>query len=159
MTVVYSENKASLDDLRGLLYKTTNYFSPPLHSTVNISDYAKKMRKFAYTSEAWCSSLIGIVSCYLNNYVTYEGFITYVCVLRKFQRKHIVSNLMSMLFKKAYEMSFFNISLEVSKVNEGAILLYKQNGFVIANTTETVYTMKKLLSTPPPPHTMSILHR
>jgi len=106
-------------------------FIPSLKLTVNIEDYAKKIREFGHTIEAWKDGiLIGLVAFYINR-LKDTLFITNVSVLPDNNNNGIASLLIKNMLEYAYENSFYIIDLEVNSKNIKAISVYQKFGFKI----------------------------
>lgn len=116
------------------LYKyflsVSNLFVPNLCNVVDIKDYANKVFRNALIIESWDNStLIGVMACYANNHTTKEAFITSVSVMQEYQGKGICKSMFKVLYSILLSMRFKNVSLEVSKNNKKALMLYYSENF------------------------------
>jgi ribosomal-protein-alanine N-acetyltransferase len=127
---ILKTNTATEKDIFFHLKKCNHLFVPPLDTDLDIKEYSKKIKKNAYTFEAWNdNSLIGLVACYLNNPETNEGYITNVSVVEKYHGHGIAKKLLMNNLTKAKQKKFTNLKLEVQKNNRKAIQLYSKLGF------------------------------
>jgi ribosomal protein S18 acetylase RimI-like enzyme len=144
--ILFYANNASLTEIKQYLVECAGLFNPPLYTHIDISDYAKKIYSSAYICEARAGNkLAGLIACYLNNTETFEGFITHISVLKEFQGQNIATQLIKSAVKKADELHFQKISLEVDCTNAKAISLYKKCGFMFSEQRNTKYQMIKYL--------------
>lgn len=126
----YSLTKAAYTDIVSHLETCKNDFIPPLQETVNISNYARKIKAKSITFEAWQSHrLVGLIAAYFNDPESKSGFITNVSVERGFAGQGIASNLLSRTIKYAQENKFNEIRLKVHARNALAVALYRKHGF------------------------------
>jgi ribosomal-protein-alanine N-acetyltransferase len=92
----FYDNKTTKEDIQKYFIEIADCFLPPLYMYVDINIYAEKIRRFAYTGEAWFENrLIGLIACYLNNKDTHEAFITHLSVHTQFCNRGIASHLIS----------------------------------------------------------------
>ena len=128
--IVFTENKASLDEIYAHLLACNEYYKPHLSKTVDIREYAKKIHSHAVTFEAWSDRrLIGLVVAYLNDTSGRHGYITNVSVVKEFMGRGIAKKLMAMCFDRSKDANFIDIMLEVVRENVEAIHLYQKCGF------------------------------
>lgn len=142
----YKTNSASKEEIEKYLIKTSNIFSSPLVSRVDISSYSKKIKELSFTFECWHQDcLVGLVACYLNDSIRKEGFVTNVSVLKEYQEKGIATKLLNQAINQALVLEFSKISLEVSIDNNKAINFYKKNNFNIEKEKKYKYKMSNNL--------------
>lgn len=118
---------ASQDDIYSHLCKCDKDFKPPLHTRVDIKNYANKIYEKAITFEAWTQDgLVGLVAAYLNSP---SGYITNVSVLKCFEHRGIGSALLGMCLKKSTHENIKIMMLEVNKDDNRIIEMYRSFGF------------------------------
>ncbi len=116
---------------------------PALQHTVNINQYASKIRDKAQTFEAWSNNtLVGLIAVYMNDPKLHTAFITSVSVVATMQGKGIANQLLTFVINKATELRYSTLQLEVNNANNTAIQLYTKNGFTKLATNETITTMQ-----------------
>lgn len=110
---------------------------------VDISVYAKKIRQFANTIEAWNGSeLIGLCACYMNDYKNLCGYITHIALDKQCRGEGIGTLLLLETKQLLKERGFHKIKLEVHKQNSFAFHFYCQRGFVIKEDRLNKYLME-----------------
>jgi ribosomal protein S18 acetylase RimI-like enzyme len=123
-------NKASQISILLLLEACDEDFIPKLSSCVDLNYYAKKLHSKAFNYEYWIGQkLIGLVSMYWDNNTNSSAFISNVCVLNNYSGKGVASKLLRSCILYAENNRIEEIKLEVSKVNNIIIMLYKKHGF------------------------------
>lgn len=143
----YKINIATLSNIESHLFRCSDMFSPPLNEIVNISNYAKKLRKHALTLEAWHDDeLIGLVACYMNNKESLSGYISNVSVCNEYMGMGIATKLLERTIQIAFEKKYNFIELEVGVDNQSAIKLYHKCGFIITEESTDKLKMKILLN-------------
>jgi ribosomal protein S18 acetylase RimI-like enzyme len=126
----YNTDTATILAISDHLSICSNNFIPTLTNRVDIFKYAKKIRKFANTFEAWYKNdLIGLNAIYLNDTQTKIGFITNVSVDNRFNKLGIGVQLLKLSFEYAKNRGFERLILEVHPLNVNAIHFYLKNGF------------------------------
>ena len=140
--MLYTTNRASLNDIYKHLVICDSNFVPPLSSRVNIMDYSQKIRNNAITIEAWHhKDLVGLIACYANDKAQKAAFITIVSVALNFQKRGIANHLMLNLLKKRGITIFKEIRLEVLVDNKAAISLYSKFGFKVEKQESSIISM------------------
>jgi len=132
--VRYAVDEAARDTIAAHLRRCDKLFVPALSERIDVSGYAAKIRESATTFEAWDGvALVGLVAAYLNRPERSEGFVTSVSVEPAFQGAGVADSLMHNCIRRARELGFARIALEVHAANESALALYRRNGFVAAD--------------------------
>lgn len=130
MTIKYSQNTASQDQIIEHLEQSSKYFNPPLDSYVSIPNYGKKIFENAITFEAWDGNiLVGLAAVYFNDYSSKIGFWTNLSLLREYQKRGIASELTRQLINYAQLNEFLKINLEVKMINKNVYCFHKNQGF------------------------------
>ena len=144
--IIYQEGTAKKKEITEHLNACNQLFNPALSSYVNISQYSIRLKEFAHTFEAWDNSiLIGLVGCYLNDNINYNGHISNVSVIKEYHGKGIAKKLLATTIKKASQLGMKSITLEVESTNNAAIKLYKNIGFEISGKNKNKYSMILIL--------------
>jgi len=144
--ITYFTNYATEEDIHLHLLICKNNFIPALDVTVNINEYARKIRNNAVTFEAWHNKiLIGLIAAYFNN-KNIKGYITNVSVHGDYLRKGIASKLMNDCINYGNKIRYKEISLEVNKLNKNAIILYEKFNFRKTGEKEKFLTMTLILN-------------
>lgn len=134
-TYVFTEDKASLQDVFDHLYACSHRFVPSLDSRVDILQYSTKICENATTYECWNDSeLVGLVAVYVSEDVM---FVTSVSVLHEHARRGIASELVKCCIQSARRLNLLKIRLEVNKSNTRACELYLAHGFKHAGQVDT----------------------
>jgi len=127
----FTTGQASWNDIQIHLIGCDSEFDPSLSSSVNLSEYSKKIEKYSTTFEAWSENvLIGLIAAYFNDMEHKIGFITNVSVLPGFKGKGLASRLMEYVLRFALDQGFRRVELEVKPSNTAAIRLYAKFGFL-----------------------------
>jgi len=143
MGILYTQGKASAEDIFFHLNKCNKDFTPSLDNKVNIQEYASKIFEKAVTFEAWDEDiLVGLVAAYVNDRGNQVVFITNVSVIETHRGKGIVCNLLKNCISHARQNHFKSIILEVSALNGRAILIYEKAGFQIQGNKNSLLIMK-----------------
>jgi ribosomal-protein-alanine N-acetyltransferase len=144
--VYYKIKTASCEVIIEHLNRCTNFFNPPLHTYVDIQKYGEKIDNHAITFEAWDeNTLVGLIAAYFNDENTKIGFITNVSMLKEYQGLGIASKLLLLTIEYGKEHNFRMLRLEVNKINQKALTLYKRHGFVETQQNENSVMMEYLL--------------
>lgn len=139
--IEYDFNIASEKEIEVHLRKTSDRFTPPLDTYVNIEEYATKIKNNSNTFEAWNDkNLIGLIAVYMNreNKIAY---ITSVSVFKEYLKKGIASTLLSRCIQFYKKLNFFRIDLEVFAINKYAVGFYRKKGFKIMQNESNTYIM------------------
>jgi|688.fasta_scaffold998324_2 ribosomal protein S18 acetylase RimI-like enzyme len=127
--LIYSRDRASVDDIADHLRICSDYFRPPLSDRVNVVTYSLKIRNFANTFEAWFDrQLVGLVAAYQNTEAG-EAFVTSVSTDSRYKGKGIGSRLLFEMIEFYGNSGISKIELEVNGVSDQAISLYSKIGF------------------------------
>ncbi len=119
-------------------------FNPPLHNSVQIPAYSKKIAEHATTFEAWSDvTLVGLVAVYYNDYTSWRGFITSVSVVQDFQRCGVAGKLIQRTLEYGVEAGFKAIALQANVACKPAIALYRKYGFSISRTDGDKVTLEQ----------------
>jgi ribosomal protein S18 acetylase RimI-like enzyme len=140
----YTVNESNSNQIYNHLELINHLFLPPLDSYVNLKTYSLKIHKSAIKFECWeDKKLIGLVAVYLNDKESKRGYITNVSILDNYTGFGIASLLIARSIKKAKELGFNYIDLEVFKNNINALNLYKKLGFLVYSTSQNKIIMRK----------------
>lgn len=127
-------NDSTEAEIRDHLFLCDQHFVPPLSERTDIHHYAKKLREYALTCEAWQQRLlVGLVAAYLN---PTEGscYISNVSVLSNHAGQGLATRLVKTLLTHVLTLNITRASLEVSAQCQPALRLYQKLGFqVVAN--------------------------
>ena len=129
----YSYGKLSFEDVLTFFQETDREFPIPLSARVDMDSYAKKLSEFS--DFAICrdgESIIGMISCYTNQPPL--GYISNVCVKKRYQSKKVFSKLLHLLRTNAKELGISNLQLEVDADNDNARRIYDHYGFRVLET-------------------------
>jgi len=128
----FSMNRSSLKDILDHLSLCSNNFSPPLHTYVDLDEYASKLFSKSEKFEAWVKDkLIGLIAVYLNDPKKETGFVTNVSVISEFQGTGLASRMLDNVIKYAVQECYQCLTLEVGQDNLIAKKLYNKKGFHI----------------------------
>ncbi len=132
MEIIYKLNTATTEHINEHLQKCSMLFVPTLDTTVNINEYANKIRNHAHTFEAWVAEeLMGLNAAYLNQIEQKIGFITNVSVDLQLQGLGVGNQLLKNSCLYAKNLGFTHINLEVHSLNKKAFHFYLKNGFTV----------------------------
>jgi ribosomal protein S18 acetylase RimI-like enzyme len=147
MTVSYTANVATVDQLSDHLRRCDDAYVPPLSERVRIEDYARKLAERATRLEAWNEgALIGLVAAYLPSGADAPVYISDVSVVPEQRGRHIASALLTECAALARHHAVDRLRLEVHRRNEPAIGLYEANGFHAIAEAEDILTMERPLN-------------
>lgn len=110
------------------LEDTDEEFDIPLSQKVNLSDYASKLSKLS--SFSYCidnGHIVAMISCYVNRPPI--GYISNVCVVRKYQGIGLFTKLLSKLKDESSHLGITYLRLEVNVDNIRARRVYERSGF------------------------------
>lgn len=123
-------NKAEEKEIFSHLMEMDNFFVPPLHTYVDIKDYAHKLFTKAIRFEVWKDDeLKGLIAGYANK-ENNQYFISNYSVSPDLQSLKAAYNLLTKVDEYCKENGISSISLEVQTENSKAIAFYKRNGFM-----------------------------
>lgn len=126
LSIKYSHNESTKDEIRGHLEIMSPYFQPPLAGRCSITDYSLKLFTYAQREEAYCNdSLIGLVAYYIDGKTAY---VSNVSVLPEYSRKNIGSTLLTKMESFLTKSGISIVSMEIAD-NELMIAFYRKNGF------------------------------
>ncbi len=113
----------------------------------DIIQYVDKIIKHANVLTYFIEGeLAGFIAYYCNDKNKYKAFLTMLCVANGFEGKGIGKFLLQTSLLNVRELGFKTYSLEVNKNNLTAINLYTNYGFVIVETKDKTFIMKKDVS-------------
>jgi len=139
--LAYRTKTASREAISEHLSRCDACFNPPLHTYVDIGEYARKIFDHAVTFECWRGKeLVGLIGAYFNN-VTRIAFVTSVSVLKEYQGEGIATALMGHLIDCATGGDMIELKLELYESNSKALQLYARHGFVVAQREENKTVM------------------
>ena len=131
--LAYRTKTASYEAIFEHLSRCDGCFSPPLHTYVDIGEYARKIFDHAVTFECWRGNeLVGLIGAYFNK-VTRIAFVTIVSVVKAHQGQGIATALMGNLIDCATKGDMFELRLELNAGNSKALQLYARHGFVVTH--------------------------
>lgn len=143
MEIQYAQGTASEEDIFFHLHKCNKDFIPPLDNKVNIKEYAAKIFEKAITFEAWDNNImVGLVAAYFNDLENKTGYITSVSIIRTYRGIGIAHNLLNNCITHAGLNNFKSICLEVSALNNQAVLIYKKIGFQVQEENDSLLIMR-----------------
>jgi len=128
--IKYCKQTAKFEIIKQHLISASPSFMPPLNTYVDINRYAKKIRNYAITFEAWSNDvLVGLAAVYFNDNITKIGFCTNLSVLEEYQGMGIGYQLMNNVINYGNNHGFSKINLETKIFNRKAIAFYTKIGF------------------------------
>jgi ribosomal protein S18 acetylase RimI-like enzyme len=140
--VCHADNSASAAQIAAHLARCDSRFVPRLSARVDIAAYAAKIAAHAVRFEAWSGGeLIGLVAAYCNDAACGAAFITSVSVLEAWSGAGIAAALVRRCCGYAKLQALGRLRLEVAAGNAGAIRLYENCGFSIAERSASWLTM------------------
>jgi len=143
MEIHYKTKIAKAQDIYKHLMECKENFHPPLDTSVNIQEYAKKLFNNSVTFEAWDKlRLVGLVATYFNDTKNHLGFISNVSVSTTYSGKRIASTLMNNCINYAAKHHIKEINLEVNKNSTNAIHLYEKFNFKKTGNKENFVIMR-----------------
>lgn len=146
VSIKYKTGTAGKNSIEKHLLECSDSFVPPLNTYVDIPEYAKKLKKYSVTFEAWNNSdLVSLIACYLNNEKK-SGFITNVSTNPMFQGKKITTQLFLMMFNYMILKNYILLSLEVNRLNTKAVNYYIKLGFKINRINSTTEKFNMFLN-------------
>ncbi len=130
MPLKFSYGKLTFEEVREFLLETDKEFPTPLSTHVDIDVYAKKLSDFSDFSICRDGDdIVGMISCYTNQPPI--GYISNVCIKKRYQGKSIFSSMFSLLTVHMKEKEIDVLRLEVDSLNEKAKSIYFRQGFRI----------------------------
>jgi ribosomal protein S18 acetylase RimI-like enzyme len=131
----YRNTTPSLEAVEKFLYETKDEFNVPLDQLADIKLYALKLHEYSEFSLCYDDEImIGMISCYMNH--SPEGYISNVCVKKKYQQMGIFKNLFNGLISIAKKKGINRITLEVNNENIIAFNAYIKTGFLLQKILE-----------------------
>lgn len=128
--ITYRVKKLKKVEIFNYLKSIDQYLTPKLSSRVDLRMYSGKLYKNAvFFCACDINMIVGIISCYLNDYVGNRGYISSFSVLEPYRRRGIATNLLKILIDYAYAIGVKEISLRVYRFNKSAIIFYEKNKF------------------------------
>lgn len=139
-------NTTSAEQIRSHLELVDLDFTPPLHSYVNISEYAEKLAEKSFRIEAFKneSLLVGLLAGYFN-YKEQSFFISNFSVVKGMQGKGVAKLLMTKLEELInLENGIHQIDLEIFNENQRAYNFYMKHGFKKTATMKRFSRLTKM---------------
>jgi ribosomal protein S18 acetylase RimI-like enzyme len=128
----YRIGTATSEEIARHLKACAESFDPPLHTYVEIENYARKIHDNSITFEAWIGNeLVGLIATYYNDTEHKTGFITDTSVIEGYRCHGIAAHLMKQVIKYGIKQDFIQLNLEVGEDNLPARKLYEDNDFII----------------------------
>jgi ribosomal protein S18 acetylase RimI-like enzyme len=141
--IKFKTKTASEHEILNHLSECNNSFIPPLSNKVYLISYSKKIVEKAITFEAWNEDkLAGLIAAYFNDSEKRTGYITNVSIVPEFAGKGIGSELLLNCIDYAMKEDYYEIKLEVNKLNIKGISLYKKHNFVQIDERDDNIIMK-----------------
>ena len=132
-----THNRSSQEQIEHFFYDCSNQFNPPFASSVDITEYAKKIRDNALTIETWDNDeLVAIIAAYVNGDKLY---IPYICTKYKCAGLGLGQAGFDYLMKTINDCK--EVELEVRKNNVKAINFYHKLGFEVSTENNDKYKM------------------
>lgn len=130
-----------ISELEFLLQEIDAEFDPPLSSSVNLANYAKKMYENATIfSVHEGSKLVAVIAVYCNDSSQQAAFVTMLAVAKSHRFHGLGSNLVKTTIDYLKKKFFKSIKLEIYKTNYKAVSFYKRLQFaVIGETNRSVF--------------------
>jgi len=146
MHVIFSAQKAKVEDVIKHLLMCDEQFVNEIKKRVFIDEYAKKIVNNALTFEAWHDNeLIALLAIYCNSTDQLSAHITNVSVLPEWSNKGIASRLMDSCITSVINTEYKGIELEVNKYNKKAMDFYAKFDFIKLAGNESMVRMKKII--------------
>lgn len=136
-------NKSEEKDIFSHLMEMDNLFVPPLHTYVNIKEYAQKLFTKSLRFEIWKNNeLKGLIAGY-HNQTTNQYFISNYSVSPDLRGLNAAFVLLNKLDEYSKENDISILLLEVRKENLKAIAFYEKNGFKKVKEEKTTFLMER----------------
>jgi ribosomal-protein-alanine N-acetyltransferase len=142
-SIKFRAKTASENEILNHLSECNNSFVPPLSNKVDLISYSKKIVEKAITFEAWHEDkLAGLIAAYFNDSEKRTGYITNMSIVPEFTGRGIGSELLLNCINYAVKEDYYEISLEVNKLNVKAVSFYKKQNFVQMDERDDNIIMK-----------------
>lgn len=142
--IKYTIAHATSTQIYNHLLACDNSFRPRLSTRVNLVEFADKIFNKTVSFEAWDKDLlVGLVACYLNDYVNHTGYINHVSTLSTYHSCGIATQLLRNCLRFASCTGFQTIGLEVAEDNIRAQALYTYLGFTITRCLDQAVYMER----------------
>ena len=128
--VIITSGALSAPNILCLFNKFDSCFYPSFSTTINLSEYAIKLSRYAYFMIYKVDSGIEGLLAYYKNERYHDYYIPFLCVSKTRQNKGVGKQLIECL-KLNVEPEYSSISLEVNKNNVKAYDFYLKMGFKI----------------------------
>jgi len=158
-SITFRIRTASEEEILNHLSECNNSFIPALSTKVDLISYSTKIVEKAITFEAWHEDkLAGLIAAYFNDSKKGTGYITNLSIVPEFTGRGIGSELLLNCISYAVKEDYYEIKLEVNRLNLEAISLYKKHNFVQMDDRDDNVIMKwnnqskencPIVSTPP----------
>lgn len=136
-------NTASQDDIERFLHLRSRCFSPDFGSSIDIGEYAKKLRTYGNTYELWYEGeLDALLVVYFSESLK-QIYVPYICT----EGSHYGPNVGQYLFQMitSFSVPFEYIRLEVREDNKKALDFYLKQGFTeISKEGKKIHLEKQL---------------
>ena len=136
-----------IKSIKEMLEKNDHDFPVSLMKRVNPDEYLKKVMSHGKINIA-VNDKNQVTSCiffYSNNLETNTGFITLLCVDKKYRNCGIASRLLSLAFSNMLDSNMKYCELSTNTENSRSINLYRKKGFTeIRREKDEIYFRKKL---------------
>lgn len=121
---------ASVESIYTHLNNCKHLFVPSLETTVDIKEYAAKIRNHGKTFEIWHKEhLIALVAVYLNDFQIKRGFVTNVSTELAYNGMGFATELLTCCIEHAMQNGFETLDLQVHENNLAAKALYLKLNF------------------------------
>lgn len=125
-------------ELESLLKEIDVDFDPPLSSSTNLAEYAKKIYENATIfSVHEDGKLVAAAAVYCNHPDRQTAFVTMLAVVAGHRSHGLGSNLIKTTIAYLSKRSFKFLKLEIYKTNLKAIQFYKNLDFVLVGETDS----------------------
>ena len=130
-----------ISELESLIKEIDADFDPPLSSSVNLANYAKKMYENATIfSVHEGGKLVALMAVYSNDVNRQAAFGTMLAVAKSHRVYGLGPNLIKTTIDYLKKKSFRSFKLEIHKTNPRVINLYKRLKFnVVGETNSSVF--------------------
>lgn len=134
-------------ELEFLLQEIDADFDPPLSSSINLANYAKKIHKNATVfSVHEDGKLVASMAVYCNDPSQQVAFVTMLAVAKSHRSHGLGSNLIKTMVDYLKKRFFKSIKLEIYKTNLRAINFYKRLKFTVVSETDSSVFVELVLA-------------
>lgn len=135
-------------EIRRILDLFDEDFNPSLSSRIDFDEYVSKVCDRAYVYEAKLLDTLGFIIFYANNLESKTAYISQIAVKKEYKGSSLAQELLNLAIRISQDKGFTYLKLEVNKGNLRAINFYKNNKFVMldssSNKKNTSYMIKEI---------------